>query len=450
MAYIRSLSTRATLIARRCHPCFSFVLHDHDRKYSFIDEDLPPQRTNDCLQRRSFGSSSLNKAAGLSGFFPVREYFHAFLPPGSGPSFCRYMSTTVGDGSEKFEIMSDVAGVFTDTAVEAVASQASAVNEVAIAAADSFLPVKALQYFIDGVHSFTGLNWWACIALTTLLIRGATVPLLINQLKATAKLTLMRPRLEELKQEIDKIPLLDNRTLECSLNQSRSMDPTAMAEGQRRMQQLFKEYGVSPFTPLKGIFIQGPIFVSFFMAISNMAEKVPSFKVGGAYWFLDLTTPDSLYILPVLTALTFLITVECNMQEGLEGNPVAATMKNVSRGLAVLTVPFTMSFPKAIFCYWVTSNLFSLIYGLVLKNPGVKKSLGIPEIPVAQPAATPQPAFSVFSALKRPTLIKQESNSVPPESAKLPDQRISSSSVISQRLRSLEKQVKARKKNKKR
>jgi YidC/Oxa1 family membrane protein insertase len=36
------------------------------------------------------------------------------------------------------------------------------------------------------------------------------------------------------------------------------------------------------------------------------------------------------------------------MQEGMEGNPVASTMKNVSRGLAVLTVPFTMSFPKVI------------------------------------------------------------------------------------------------------
>lgn len=41
-----------------------------------------------------------------------------------------------------------------------------------------------------------------------------------------------------------------------------------------------------------------------------MAEKVPSFKGGGAYWFVDLTTPDSLYILPALTALTFLVTVE--------------------------------------------------------------------------------------------------------------------------------------------
>lgn len=47
-----------------------------------------------------------------------------------------------------------------------------------------------------------------------------------------------------------------------------------------------------------------------FPQISNMVEKVPSFKSGGAYWFIDLTTTDSLYIFPILTALTFLITVE--------------------------------------------------------------------------------------------------------------------------------------------
>lgn len=49
---------------------------------------------------------------------------------------------------------------------------------------------------------------------------------------------------------------------------------------------------------------------SIFSQIRNMAEKVPSFQTGGALWFTDLTTPDSLYILPVITGLTFLITVE--------------------------------------------------------------------------------------------------------------------------------------------
>ncbi|CAJ1936404.1 unnamed protein product [Sphenostylis stenocarpa] len=373
------------------------------------------------------------------------------------------------EGSENIDssIITDVADVLTDATIDTVASQAATVNEVAIAAADSFLPVMGLQYVIDAIHSYTGLNWWASIVLTTLLIRSATVPLLINQLKATSKLTLMRPRLEEIKQQMDGM----------------AMDPVAVAKGQAQMKKLFNEYGVSPFTPLKGLFIQGPIFVSFFLAISNMAEKVPSFKHGGAFWFTDLSTPDALYVFPVLTALSFLVTVECNMQEGMEGNPVAGTMKNLSRGLAVLTVPFTMGFPKAIFCYWVTSNLFSLVYGLgrlecivhvfedslaphnlrilfdilfhyaelqTLKVPGVKKTLGIPEIPVAAaPTGAPQSPFSIFPALKQTTSATNGSRSVvTDEPSKHSNTKISSSSVISQRLRSLEKQVKGRKKHK--
>jgi hypothetical protein len=44
-----------------------------------------------------------------------------------------------------------------------------------------------------------------------------------------------------------------------------------------------------------------------------MVEKVPSLKGGGLSWFTDLTTPDPYYILPVLTGLSFLATVEvCN------------------------------------------------------------------------------------------------------------------------------------------
>lgn len=53
-------------------------------------------------------------------------------------------------------------------------------------------------------------------------------------------------------------------------------------------------------------------YIALFLVwqISNMAEKVPSFKTGGAYWFLDLTTPDAMYVFPVLAAMTFLLTVE--------------------------------------------------------------------------------------------------------------------------------------------
>ncbi|KAJ4976821.1 hypothetical protein NE237_001927 [Protea cynaroides] len=435
MACRHSISTKVTYLRHRFHPSFSFLLHDEDGK------DQPSVANSSQTTIRPFlqhGSCNSNFIGSVSGFGSLlqenrRSSIYVLPGPGIGSSFCRHMSSTIADGLEKTEYVRDVADVLTEKGVEVAVSQAPIVNEVAIAAADSFFPIAALQYLIDGIHSFTGLNWWASIALTTLLIRGATVPLLVNQLKATSKLNLMRPHLEEIKQRM----------------QATGMEPTAVAEGQKQMQALFKEYGITPFTPLKGLFIQGPVFVSFFLAISNMVEKVPSFKEGGAFWFTDLTTPDSLYIFPVLTALTFLITVECNMQEGMEGNPVAGTMKNFSRIFAVLTVPFTMSFPKAIFFYWMTSNVFSLMYGLVLRQPAVKEFLDLPKVPVA-PTPAPQAAFSFSSLFKPPTSATSKSSPSPAESSKSVDHKISSSSVLSQRLRSLEKQVKGRKKNKKR
>ncbi|XP_048619556.1 mitochondrial inner membrane protein OXA1-like isoform X2 [Brassica napus] len=82
-----------------------------------------------------------------------------------------------------------------------------------------------------------------------------------------------------------------------------------------------------------------------------MTEKVPSFKTGGTFWFTDLTTADTTYILPLLTAITFIITVESNMQEGMEGNPVegnpvAGTMKKFSRIIVFLSIPILMGIEK--------------------------------------------------------------------------------------------------------
>ncbi|CAM8947378.1 unnamed protein product [Rhodiola kirilowii] len=432
MAFRHGVATRATLIIRRVNPSFSCALRDDENKREPPNEATGQRSGSGLMEWRFFGSSACER--------PQWRSSNPFSYGASaGLSFYRHMSTGYEENLDKADYISDVAEIITEKTVEEVVSQAPVVNEVAIAAADSFAPVAALQHLIDAVHQFTGFNWWASIALTTILIRTATIPFLISQLKASSKVNLLRQRLEELQQEI----------------KNKGMDPAAVADGKRRMNELFKEYGVTPFTPLKGLLIQGPVFICFFLAINNMTEKVPSFKNGGAFWFTDLTTPDHLYIFPVLTALTFLITVECNIQEGMEASPAAGNMKKFSRVLAFLTVPFTMSFPKAIFCYWVTSNFFTLGYGLVMQQPGVKMALGLPETTVIPPSANaPKPTgFSFSDAMKQYSESMQQrpppSTSHMESPAKAKEPKISSASVLSQRLKSLEKQVKARKKNKK-
>ncbi|KAJ4872148.1 Mitochondrial inner membrane protein OXA1 [Raphanus sativus] len=430
MAFRRALSIRSTLTGRqRYQLAFHIIPRDNDHEES---SSFTSQRSYHSFLHQQRSSSIINSdlshfPGGGGGGLHVTSSASAF-------AFYRYMSSAHGVGSEKMGVINDIAEVITDSAtLQDVPAQAvTAVSEVALAANDSFLPIAALQHCIDMVHCYTGLEWWASIVLATVLIRSSTVPLLIKQMKDTMKLSLMKPRLEAIREEM----------------QNKGMDQVTMAEGQKKMKNLFKEYGVTPFTPMKGMLIQGPLFICFFLAIRNMAEKVPSFQTGGALWFTDLTTPDSLYILPVITALTFLITVELNAQEGMEGNPMAGTIKNVFRGFALLTVPMTMSFPQAIFCYWITSNLFSLTYGLVIKRPQVKKMLKIPELPPPPPGQ--QPSFDLFAALKKMKAMTQdhtENQTQQPSSPVNP--RISSASMspVSRRLKALESQVKGRKKN---
>ncbi|KAF6140855.1 hypothetical protein GIB67_042268 [Kingdonia uniflora] len=637
MAHKRSITTGVGLFRQRHQPSFTCLFHEGCEKHNSNESD-PSRMTSKAFL--SLGYCHTMSSAGFSAPFRRRDLLLSFSPA-IASSFCGYSSSAVGEGPDKIGYISDVAEILTEKSVEV----GPVMSEVAIAAADSSYPVAALQYVIDGVHSFTGLNWWASIALTTFIIRGATVPLLINQLKSSSKLArdvehditlvsgepppniglyqteimprydtntstrkedtfvvsqcgkdvdvlessrsksyeevamLMRevhmindsncqeaqpkktnpnpkplPRIRrtigegmitsptteggspvttvtenqerevpitveigELRDigsrpiakdlgrgssrpdwgckpgptqlntgpnshptvsssttilspsnilnpdtngrlSVEKVALFSGHEselirpqLEEISEQLKGMDPKAVEDGQKKSKALFKKYGVTPFTPLKGLLIQGPIFISFFLGIRNMVEKVPSFKEGGAFWFTDLTTPDSLYIFPVLTALTFLITVEFNMQEGMEGNPAAVKMKKFSRVLAFLTIPFTMGFPKGIFCYWCTSNLFSVIYGFVIRRPQVKKFLNLPEFPKQPTTPTAsKPAFSIFSAFKS----LPETKDVPPspsEPIKLYDRRISSThSVLNQRIRSLEKQVKGKKKNKKR
>ncbi|OQU92279.1 hypothetical protein SORBI_3001G322300 [Sorghum bicolor] len=318
----RSIATRLSHhLTRRVHPCVPHALtsHSHDEQAS-PSPPLPPLHAP--LQQRS-------RAAQTLGFLP----FSLHLAGSTRRSFSSSSSAPAPNLEDAPAAEVDAAGVLADAAEAAASVPAPFPGEVAAAAADSFPPVAALQHIIDAIHTFTGLNWWACIALTTLIIRSATIPLLVNQLKATTKLRAINPEMEAIKDQMN------------------SMDPKSAQEGQAKMKALFKKHGVSPFTPMKGLLIQGPMFMSFYFAISNMVEKVPSFKGGGALWFTDLTTPDSLYVLPVLTGLTFLVTVELNLQEGMEGNPMAGKMKTFSRGMAVLTVPFTMNFAKVYYMY---------------------------------------------------------------------------------------------------
>ncbi|KAL5989311.1 hypothetical protein ACLOJK_010201 [Asimina triloba] len=253
----RSIASRFTLLTRRFRPFVARpVFHDDDNEQHHLPRRIASKPQTNYFLGHGFYKNYTNTTAGICSLIQARGGFVPSRNLCLGPSQS-YSTSTVGDGSDKIECLADVVDVFVEKSVEVVATQAPVANEVAVAAADSYLPVAVLQYTIDGIHSIIGISWsgplvadhvtlslaclglllvvklvfpimpttpqsssrpntsipwsqyipdcrsswlshqtldyldhkWAAIVLTTIIIRTATVPLLINQLKATSKLT---------------------------------------------------------------------------------------------------------------------------------------------------------------------------------------------------------------------------------------------------------------------
>ncbi|EYU40019.1 hypothetical protein ABFS82_05G110400 [Erythranthe guttata] len=417
MAFRRSIAARAKLFSQQQRFATPFPhIHqfDDDRKNPPRNDAVfkNPQISNH-LHRRLFGSGN-----NLGASFSSRNLFHDrrfAIPAGCGPIFARNMSS-LGEGPpENIEIM-------TDKAVDVASHVGPAVNEVAIAAADSSMPVAAIQYLIDYVHCYTGFNWWASIVVTTVLIRSILLPLGIHLRKCELKYKLLEPRLIEIKKEM----------------RDKDMSPRDVAERQARMKELYKEYGVTPFTRWKGSLINIPILCCILSALTNMAANVPSFKEGGALWFTDLSTPDSMFILPILTGLSFWIRSEIFTQP-LKGSITERPLKIFGLVFSSLIIPLTAMFSKVICFYFITFNLFSLACDIVLRKRGVKLFLGLPIIPMAQlpPALKRKPGLSFLESIMKfkedhkDTFLKQDSDEP----------------TLRQQIRNLEKEVNELKKS---
>uniref|UniRef100_A0ACD5WPN3 Uncharacterized protein n=1 Tax=Avena sativa TaxID=4498 RepID=A0ACD5WPN3_AVESA len=355
-------------LTRRLHPSLPHLVPSHhDRSEDPSCSSAPPPPTQ---QPSRFPFSDLHRRSrsqNLTLPLPFGAHRNFYTTSSSGAE----VDAAAGVLSDAAAGQMDVtAGVLSDAASSVVPSfPAPFPGEAAAAAADSFLPVAAVQYLIDAVHSFTGLNWWASIALTTVLVRTATIPLIVRQSKSKRKYDALRPQVKAINKDMQN-----------------STEPRSKQERNNKLTELFRKHGVSRLTPYMHLFIQGPIFLSFSCAIQNMIEKVPSLKGGGAYWFTDLTTPDELYILPVLTSMAFAAD-EINIKARLAGSPKLQRVLIMNTILAVLMMPLTMSFCKAHFCYWVPWTLFSVTYRYANRLPAVRQFLNLP--PIVPPWSVP-------------------------------------------------------------
>lgn len=181
------------------------------------------------------------------------------------------------------------------------------------------------------------------IILFTILIRTILLPLYNMQTKSSQKMQELQPQLQAIQ---EKYPNRDNDSR------------MKLAE---ETNALYRENGINPYASLLPLLIQMPILIALFQALTRV-----NVLSGGHFLWLDLSQPDSYYILPILAAgFTYLSTWLTNKASQVSNSMMTAMMYM----MPVMIFLFALSVASGVALYWTVSNAYQVAQTLIFNNP---------------------------------------------------------------------------------
>lgn len=210
--------------------------------------------------------------------------------------------------------------------------------------------VYPLSWLIIKVAELVGDNFGISIIIVTILVRILILPLMIKQIRSSKAMQAIQPELQELQKKYS------------------SKDQKTQQKLQQETMELFQRHKVNPLAGCLPIFIQMPILIGFYHAISRTYEIK-----NHTFLWTELGTPDPLFILPVVAAVLTFIQTKVTMKGQANTNEMMKTQMAIMQWMMPAMILFLgATFPAALSLYWVVGTLFSIIQTLVIKGPEIK------------------------------------------------------------------------------
>ncbi|CAM9347144.1 unnamed protein product, partial [Chrysoparadoxa australica] len=243
-------------------------------------------------------------------------------------------------------------------------------------------PPDAVMKGVDWVAQTGDVSYLTAIVGLTVMTRALLFPWAI-------KGTVNAARMSALQEETDRIKTWYEKH-----------KPKSPGKAQEEIGAMYKTKGVRPGLSVLVPLSQIPIFLSAFVALRKIGDYCPGMADGGMLWFTDLASPDTTYILPVITAASFLAMGEL-------GSEAAAASKPEIRAFMRVPMPIIMTFfssglPAGLFCYWLPANLFSIGQALMLRTDWGKKKWNLPDRRPPPPPLTSKATFIEVLAAPNP------------------------------------------------
>lgn len=276
-------------------------------------------------------------------------------------SFVRYASTK--DATNLTEQIPDAPEPVASTVAEVLPTTGEPSFE-SLGLGD-YSPSGIMQQLLEMLHVNMGLPWWEAIGLLVITFRVAIFPLVIYVQRNAVNMTNNMPQMMVLQKKMSEA--------------KKEGDELDVAIAAQELAAFMKEKKLNPVKQLAVTAIQAPIFISVFFGLKGMANApVASMQDGGLWWFHDLTVSDPYYALPILACTTMYLTIKVGSDGAVMDN--LGLMRHFIKVLPLIAFPFMMNFQAAILCYWVTTNMVSLIQVGILRIPAVRAFFNIPTI----------------------------------------------------------------------
>lgn len=214
------------------------------------------------------------------------------------------------------------------------------------------------------LYQLTGGNLGLAIILLTLIVRALLIPFTLPQMKSARKMASLKPQLDALKKKYGK-------------------DPKVL---QQKQLEFYQQHGLNPMGGCLPFIAQFIVLIALYRVfIDTLGGNGSAVFQNVQFFWLDLSTKDTTYILPALagilqliTSLTLLPAVEDdpNKRKGSKKDKedvaeMAASMQQQMVFLMpIMTVIFAIQFPAGLALYWVITTAFSLVQQLVISGPG--------------------------------------------------------------------------------
>ena len=205
---------------------------------------------------------------------------------------------------------------------------------------------KPLGWLLSVIYSYIG-NYGITLLIVTVIVKFCLYPLYAKQIKSTAAMSSIQPKMMELQKKYAN----DKETLN------------------QRMSELYKEEGFSPMGGCLPMLIQMPIIMGLFSLLRNPMMYITNdnmlFAIHEPFlWIKDLSQPD-LWILPILAGVTTFISFSLSQQTMAQGPAQSNAMMKIMKYFFPITILWmARSYPSGLAIYWFGSQVIQIFFNI--------------------------------------------------------------------------------------